>query len=126
MGDNGNGELGDGTMTSSLSAVVATGVTGASELAFGNAYSCARLTGGTVRCWGANGGGQLGDGTLINRATSVAVSGLTGVVEIASGASSSCARLSDGNVRCWGANNYGQLGDGAVGGSRSTPVAVVW
>ena len=34
------------------------------QLTAGYAFTCARLTDGTARCWGENSDGQLGDGTI--------------------------------------------------------------
>jgi alpha-tubulin suppressor-like RCC1 family protein len=93
------------------------------EIAAGGYHTCARLSDGTVRCWGHNEYGQLGDNTQTSRLVPVAVSGLSGVAEIVAGASHTCARLSDGTVRCWGNNDYGQLGDNTQT-SRLVPVAV--
>ena len=89
----------------------------------GVAHSCAVLSDGTVRCWGANGGGTLGDGTTTDRLNPVAVLGISTATQVARGESQSCAVLSDGTVRCWGWNDYGQLGDGTKTDS-STPVVV--
>jgi alpha-tubulin suppressor-like RCC1 family protein len=43
--------------------VSVSGVSGVVELTGGYYHTCARASGGTVRCWGYNGYGQLGDGT---------------------------------------------------------------
>ncbi len=62
------------------------------EIAAGGGHTCARLTDGTVRCWGYNGNGQLGNGTTTNSTTPVAVSGLANVAEIAAGGTTTPAR----------------------------------
>jgi hypothetical protein len=80
----------------------------------GASHACARLTNGTVRCWGANSTGQLGDGTKIDRGKPVAVAGVTTAVDVAAGFNHTCALLSDGAIKCWGANTKGQLGDGTT------------
>ncbi|MEI8255772.1 MAG: hypothetical protein WCJ30_08880, partial [Deltaproteobacteria bacterium] len=86
-------------------------------------HTCARMSDGTVRCWGFNGSGQLGDGTVIPRASPAAVPGLSSAASVAAGGGHTCAVLADATVRCWGANRYGQLGDGTTQ-DRPTPVAV--
>src|SRR5580698_4374373 len=50
------------------------------ELALGNSFSCALVSDGTVRCWGANHEGQLGDGTRLPRRLPVSVLGLTDAI----------------------------------------------
>src|SRR5580765_1809917 len=61
-GKNGQGQLGDGTLTSSSTAVPVAGITGVAAVSGGGIHTCAVLTDGTVQCWGGNDSGQLGDG----------------------------------------------------------------
>ena len=122
-GNNGNGELGDGTTTDRHTPVSVSGLTNAVAIATGEYHSCALLSNGSVKCWGKNDYGQLGDGTTTDRHTPVSVSGLTNAVAIATGCQHNCALLSDGTVKCWGRNNWGQLGDGTTT-DRHTPVSV--
>ena len=127
-GDNGYGQLGDGTTTNRPVPTQVTGLTsGVASINAGSnsAHTCAVLTSGAVRCWGNNGYGQLGDGTTINRSTPVQVFGLSdGVSSIANGDSYSCVVLTSGAVKCWGNNALGELGDGTTT-NRSTPVQVI-
>jgi alpha-tubulin suppressor-like RCC1 family protein len=132
-GDNTYGQLGDGTKTSSSTAVAVLGLNGATAVAAGGGHSCAALSGGTVKCWGLNSSGQLGNGTTTGQDggaggtwdTPVAVSGLSGATAVVAGGVHSCALLSDHTMMCWGANSTGQLGNGTTASS-STPVAVAW
>lgn len=125
-GPNFNGQVGDGTTTSRLTAVDVLGATsGVAAIAAADfGHTCALTTGGAVSCWGDNGNGALGDGTTTSRSTPASVSGLTsGVASIAVGGGSSCAVLTSGGVKCWGSNAFGQLGDGSTS-NRLTPVDV--
>ena len=106
------GQLGDGTTTSRLTPVTVSLPLSATAVAAGGWHTCARLTDGTVRCWGRNDSGQLGDGTTTQRNIPVTVSGLSGATAVTAGGYHTCARLGDGTVRCWGWNHYGQLGNG--------------
>lgn len=119
------GEIGDGTsgVIRSVPTLVS-GLAGAVEVTTGSVHTCARLTDGTVWCWGENSSGELGDGTRINRLTPVGVAGLGPAVQLAMNGSHTCALLGTGGVRCWGDNFFGGLGDGTFTGS-ITPVAVL-
>jgi alpha-tubulin suppressor-like RCC1 family protein len=131
-GYNAFGQLGNGTSTDSSTPVVVSGVSGstrATQIGGGGGHTCALISDGTVRCWGANSSGQLGNGTTTNSFTPVMVSGISGsthATQIAGGAGGSnatCALISDGTVRCWGDNSFGQLGNG-TNTTSSTPVVV--
>jgi Regulator of chromosome condensation (RCC1) repeat len=124
-GENGSGQLGDGTTTERHTPVQVSGLTsGVVAIAAGDYYTCALTDAGAVLCWGRNAEGHLGDGTTIQRHTPVPVSGLTsGIVAIAGGGDHTCALTDDGAVACWGWNVFGQLGDGTTT-ERHTPTAV--
>ncbi|WP_297104019.1 RCC1 domain-containing protein [Tessaracoccus sp.] len=122
-GQNGQGNLGDGTSESRSTPVAVSGLSGATTLTTGFSHTCALLSDGTVKCWGGNSSGQLGDGTTHDRSTPVAVSGLSRATALIAAGEHSCALLSDGTVKCWGGNSSGQLGDGTTQ-DRPTPVTV--
>jgi hypothetical protein len=124
-GDNGAGQLGDGSTTSRSFPAAVSGVTAASAVSVGLEYACAIAAGGAVECWGNNGNGELGDGTTITRRVPAPVVGLSsGVTSLSVGTSfSPCAVTAAGGVVCWGYNGSGQLGNGSTNSS-TTPVPV--
>jgi alpha-tubulin suppressor-like RCC1 family protein len=76
-GLNGVGQLGTGAAGGSRSSPVEVStLTGVELVAAGSGHTCAVLSDGTVRCWGANESGQLGNGSFEGSATPVQVSGL--------------------------------------------------
>jgi alpha-tubulin suppressor-like RCC1 family protein len=130
-GGNYDGQLGDGTTSSSGTAVDVLGISSATSIAVGQSHSCALLMGGTIKCWGFNGRGQLGvgDGTFPKRSTPGDVLGITTATSIALGRDHSCALLAGGAIKCWGLNYNGQFGDGATihdwqNDRRDSPVSV--
>ncbi|MCH7698846.1 MAG: hypothetical protein IH865_07910 [Chloroflexi bacterium] len=131
-GDNGIGQLGDGTLSGRTTPVDVSGLTsGVAAVAAGQNHTCALTTTGGVKCWGS---GPLGSETtelcfvsgefVPCSTTPVDVSGLTsGVAAVSSGASHACALLATGAVKCWGSNGS-RLGDGSLEDSL-VPVNVV-
>lgn len=115
-GDNSNGQLGDGTTTSSdlpvkVKLPQGTKVTAVSG---GNLHSLALTSTGAVLAWGYNTDGELGNGTTTGSDLPVKVMLPQGtkVTMIAAGTSTSLALTSTGSVLAWGSNADGELGNG--------------
>ncbi len=77
-GENGDGELGNGTTTNSSTAVPVPGLSGVKAVTAGLA-TLALLGDGTVEAWGRNTEGEVGDGTTENKLSPVPVPGLSEV-----------------------------------------------
>ena len=114
-GANANGQLGDGTTTSSPRWVRVSGLADAVEVSAGRGHTCAVTAGGNVLCWGGNEALQLGaPGTVARSEVPVAIAGLSGTsVHVSAGENHNCAAV-DGALYCWGGNTVGQLGDGTT------------
>jgi alpha-tubulin suppressor-like RCC1 family protein len=135
-GDNGSGQLGDGTQNPSVDFVQVTGLSGATAgtvawtLTSATAHNCVLVPFGSARCWGRNTSGQLGNGSEEDEhLTPVGVAGLAALVGVSAGGSHTCALRFDGVPFCWGFNLTGALGvpvivDGVVVSERRTPVEV--
>ena len=96
-----------------------------SQIASGNAHTCALTTTGQAYCWGINQYGQLGNNSTTGSRIPVAVQMPAGVSfqYIASGNAHTCALTTTGQAYCWGQGGSGQLGNNSATNS-STPVAV--
>ncbi|MFA5392797.1 MAG: DUF2341 domain-containing protein, partial [Candidatus Paceibacterota bacterium] len=117
------GNSGISTASSGASTFLNFGLRQEGPITAGVGYSCAVLSDGAAKCWGANNDGQLGDGTKTQSLTPVVVSNLTGAVAISNGDYYACALINDGTARCWGYGGLGELGDGTINTS-SVPVVV--
>lgn len=123
-GDNGNGQLGDGTHNASSTPVFAQGVVGASVVVAGVAHTCA-FGNGTVWCWGANNEGQAGVPGMADQLTPHLVTPLGNVTALAAGDQHTCAVVDNNSVWCWGSNFSGQLGIGNNDGNSAVPVQAI-
>lgn len=131
-GANDDGDLGNGTTTSTYYPVTVSGVGGSGSLsgvtnvtASGHYNYCALLSSGGVDCWGEGANGFLGDGSTTSSNIPVAVSGLSTATSIATDADSYCAIVSGGAVQCWGENNVDELGNGSSASFSDAPVTVL-
>jgi alpha-tubulin suppressor-like RCC1 family protein len=123
-GENGVGELGDGTTSNRPTPVNVVGLAGPIAVAACSTYGCALDEMGRYQCWGTSDSGQLGDGVHAKVAlTAESPSSLEGNVAIYAGPNHACVIESDRSVGCWGDNTYGQIGDGTTV-ERTTVTAV--
>lgn len=131
-GNNGNGQLGNGSTTPSSVPVAVNmgGVLAGKTLAVisgGQYHTCGLSSDGAAYCWGYGFYGELGNNANVDSSVPVAVfsSGVLAdktLTAIASGGNHTCVLASDGSASCWGVGGSGQLGDGA---STSSNVPVV-
>ena len=123
-GNNTNGELGDGTLTSRGLPLKVIGLAGVIALAAGEQHSLAADSKGNVWAWGSNDNGRLGQGNSDqpNSKLPIQVPQLQNVVSVQAGKGHSLALTQDGRVFSWGTNFSGQLG--MSGSSRSTPTPI--
>lgn len=109
-GENGDGQLGDGTFVSSDTPVLVSNIDGVVELGLGSNHSCALRTDGSIWCWGDATFRQIGQST--DSGVPVAVTGVTNAGGLAAGSHHNCVYLNGGTAMCWGAGAAGQLGHG--------------
>jgi len=126
-GTGANGSLGDGQTyvgnDGQSTPVTVSGISTATQIAKGDDYGCALLSGGSIKCWGFNSSGQLGDGSTTSRNTAVSVSGISTATQISARTSNTCALLQDGSIKCWGWYGSGMLGT-AVASDSSSPITI--
>jgi alpha-tubulin suppressor-like RCC1 family protein len=136
-GNNGNGQLGNNSTTSSNVPVQVVGVggsgllSGIASIAGSYYHTCALSATGGVYCWGNNGNGQLGNNSTARSYVPVQVVGvggtglLSGIADITAGmCDNTCAVTTTGGVYCWGYNGDGELGNNSTAQS-NVPVQVV-
>ncbi len=123
-GNNGFGQMGNGTTGTFYSAPVKANVLTATggpavvtSVSAGGTTVCAVDNAGNGYCWGDNTYGEVGDGnttTPVN--TPTVIPGGISFTSISVGFSSVCGIASNADY-CWGYNNYGQLGNGQTANS---------
>lgn len=132
-GNNGYGQLGDGTMNSSAVPVDVLNITNAVSVyvaqSQGNlhGHACVLDSNKLLSCWGSNVNGVLGDGTTNDQLSPISINVFSGPISSFSnlgdgnnGGGHSCAMKSDDTINCWGLNWAGQLGNGTTS-DRLTP-----
>ena len=116
-GDNGTGQLGNGTNTGSLSPIpVDADVASWIGVRGGGGFTIARQSDGSLWTWGDNASGQLGDNnnTFVPRLVPEKVGIATNWITQSAGWVHAVALRADGTLWTWGDNSNGQLGDGTT------------
>ena len=123
-GDNGAGELGNGTRTASAVPVPVSGGLTFSKLFKGIASTCGITVGSAqLHCWGWMSHSRLGDATVADIRTvptPVSTNGLT-FTSVALALDATCGLTVAGGVHCWSNTNAFILGD--LGVTRHVPSA---
>lgn len=114
-GNNGSGQLGDGTFDERPTPTLVSG--GLSFIAVNashGAHTCGITSDFLTYCWGLNLDGQLGDASTTTRnvPTLVQNAGTHLFRSISTGRFHTCAVQADNAAYCWGGNTSQQLGDG--------------
>jgi alpha-tubulin suppressor-like RCC1 family protein len=120
-GDNGLGQLGDGTTVAKSSPIQIGGSSWIAVSCMG-AGSLALRSDGLLFAWGAGGLGEIGDGSAVNRSSPVQI-GASTWRRIATCQDTGFAIRSDGLLFAWGSNGNGEIGDGTIT-SKSSPVQI--
>lgn len=124
-GDNRFGQLGVGGVSAGDGPQRVTAPGGAfSTVSAGGRHACG-IAADITYCWGEDSLGQLGDARRINSTTPIPVVTADTFTRVTAGQRHTCALSVNGRAFCWGNNEAGQLGTGSVGGSTSSPSAVV-
>jgi len=114
-GNNGSGQLGDGTTVNKSTLTPMTNNTGKTpkSISCGSGHTIVLMTDGSVYGCGNNSNGQLGDGTTTRRNNLTPMTNTTGKTPVLVSCSNyTIVLMTDGSVYGCGLNNSGQLGDG--------------
>jgi alpha-tubulin suppressor-like RCC1 family protein len=127
-GGNVSGELGNGSVTASITPVTVIGLASVTAIAVGELHACALKSDGTVWCWGDNADDQLASPQSVCTGMEdcstepVQAMGVANVTAISASSIMTCA-LTGSSVLCWGYDQFG-LGDAASTSESLTPVKV--
>lgn len=125
-GYNSNGQMGNGTSSTTVYTSVFTQIGTASdwkEISSGSYFNLATKTNGTLWTWGANENGQIGDGSFLDILTPILLGTLTNWKNISAGGYFSSATNNLDDLKLWGSNFRGQLGNNTTTNS-NVPVLI--
>ncbi len=114
------GALGNGNTAMSGVPVAVRGISTATEVRASLFHTCARLTDGSVRCWGRGTGGALGQDSFTNSPLPVTLLGFGPAgpaIQLGLGAEHTCVLSQSKQPFCAGRNDYGQAGQPIIGSS---------
>jgi alpha-tubulin suppressor-like RCC1 family protein len=109
-GENGSGQLGDGSRIASPAPVAVSGDLSFTDIAAGSLHTCGLVAGGAAYCWGTNMDGVLGDTTTLADTCGSSPCSTTPIPaaegqafeQIIVGEGYSCGRTAEGPAWCWG------------------------
>jgi len=113
-GNNGQGRLGDGTISNRPIPVQIGADYNWVSVSAGRYHTAAIRTDGTLWAWGNNGQGRLGLGDMDNRHVPTQLGAYTNWAYVYVFGFHTVAKRMDGSLWSWGSNASGQLGDGTI------------
>ncbi len=122
-GENGLGQLGDGTTTNHSQPTQVGSDGDWQTIVAGQSHSLAVKANGTLWAWGANSTGQVGNGSTTNQSVPVQIGMGSDWRSAAAGLQHSIAVKTDGTLWAWGFIPGGLLGDGTTI-QRTSPVQI--
>jgi alpha-tubulin suppressor-like RCC1 family protein len=114
LGNNADGQLGDGTTTARDRLGPVDAITNFASIAAGDGFTCAIDVDGVPWCWGRNDRMQLGG--VSEQAFEPTPLPLEAhrLLSVSLGSAHACGLATDGRVLCWGDASFGRLGDGQL------------
>ncbi len=124
VGDNSDGQLGNGTTTDSAIPVAIVGPQGIIAVPGGDNHALALTTTGEVWGAGASSAGQLAIPETADQKSYIKT-GFPASISVDGASDTTCAVTKVGTIVCAGSNTYGELGNGLTGGSSAVVGSVI-
>lgn len=132
-----NGELGNGSTSTTSNIPVQVGTGGTSTIftdwltiSSGSSFTCGTRSNGETWCWGLGSNGRLGNAgtSASNVPVKVGTAGtstaFTDWIQVRLGVQTACGVRSNGGGYCWGRGTESQVGDGLSSSANTTPKAL--